>query len=109
MSDTPRTDKYHTHAQQISLLQHASNLEMEVDMLNEELEGLKKKDPVARAEKLLTGLGVLTTTKREALVEEANQEIDEAVEICEKEKYAEPEEAYIDVYSPQFPVRRDDL
>jgi len=75
----------------------------------EELESWKQKDPVARAEKLLMDIGLLTTTKREALVEEVNQEIDEAIEIGEKAKYAEPEEAYTDVYSLQFPVRRDDL
>lgn len=74
----------------------------------EELESWKKKDPVARAEKLVMDLGLMTTTKREALVEEINQELDEAIDICEKEKYAEPEEAYIDVYSEQFPVRRDE-
>jgi len=75
----------------------------------DELESWKQKDPVARAEKLLMDLGILTTTKREALVEEINQEINDAVEIGEKAKYAEPEEAYIDVYSEQFPIRRDNL
>ena len=53
-------------------------------------------------------LGVLTTQKREALVEEINQSINEVVEICDNEKYCEPEEAYNDVYSEQFPVRRDE-
>ncbi len=71
-----------------------------------ELEEWKKKDPVARAENLLISLKILTTQKRKALVEQFNLEIDEAIEICEKEKYAEPEEAYNDVYSEQFPVRR---
>ncbi len=75
----------------------------------QELDGWKQKDPVARAEKLLVELGLLTTTKREALVEEFDQEIDEAVDICDKAKYAEPEEAYVDVYSTQFPVRREGL
>ena len=75
----------------------------------EELENWKQKDPVARAEKLLMDLGLLTTTKREALVEEVNLEIDEAIEIAEQAKYAEPEEAYEDVYSSRFPVLRDDL
>ena len=46
---------------------------------------------------------------RQALVEEINQELDEAIDSCEKEKYAEPEEAYIDVYSEQFPVRREEF
>lgn len=74
----------------------------------EELESWKKKDPVARAEKLVMDLGLIDKTRREALVEDINQELDEAIDICEKEKYAEPEEAYIDVYSEQFPVRRDE-
>ncbi|UCD18115.1 MAG: thiamine pyrophosphate-dependent dehydrogenase E1 component subunit alpha [Candidatus Zixiibacteriota bacterium] len=74
----------------------------------EEFEEWKEKDPVRRAEELLLDLGILTTYQREALVEQTNQEIDEAVAVCEKEQYAEPEEAYIDVYSEQFPVRRDE-
>jgi pyruvate dehydrogenase E1 component alpha subunit len=76
---------------------------------HEELESWKQKDCVPRAEELVMNLGILTTPKREALVEEINQEIDEAVEVCEKEKYAEPEEAYIDVYSERFPVIREEL
>ena len=38
--------------------------------------------------------------------EEINQEIDEAISTCDKEEYAEPEEAYLDVYSEAIPVRR---
>ncbi len=72
----------------------------------EELEEWKKKDPIARIEKLLMSLKILTTEKREALVEQISKEIDDAVNICENEKYAEPEEAYNDVYSEQYPVRR---
>lgn len=75
----------------------------------EELDKWKKKDPVPTAEKLLMDLGILTTQKREALVDEINQEIDEAIDACEKGKYSEPEEAYIDVYSEQFPVRREEV
>lgn len=74
----------------------------------EELEVWKAQDPISRADKLLTGLGVLTSEKREALVDEINQEIDEAVAACEKEPYAEPEEVYVDVYSEDFPVRHED-
>lgn len=74
----------------------------------EELDSWKKKDPLKRAEKLLINLGILKTTSREALVEQINQELDEAIKLCENEKYAEPEEAYIDVYSEKFPVHRDD-
>jgi TPP-dependent pyruvate/acetoin dehydrogenase alpha subunit len=72
----------------------------------DEIEMWKKQDPVARAEKLLMDLKIMTTSKREALVEEINHEFDEAIETCEKEKYSEPEEAYYDVYSQNFPVRR---
>ncbi|MBN1213287.1 MAG: thiamine pyrophosphate-dependent dehydrogenase E1 component subunit alpha [candidate division Zixibacteria bacterium] len=74
----------------------------------EELENWKKKDPVLRAEKFMMDLGILTTPKREALVEQIDQEIDAAVQVCEKEKYVEPEEAYNDVYSEDFPVWRDE-
>jgi pyruvate dehydrogenase E1 component alpha subunit len=73
----------------------------------EEILKWKKLDPVSRAEKVLMDVGVLTTPEREALVETINQEIEEAVQICDKTEYAEPEEAYNDVYSDQFPVRRE--
>jgi len=73
-----------------------------------EIENWKKSDPISRAEKLIMDLGLLTVQQREAIVEESNQEMDEAIAICEKEKYAEPEEAYNDVYSKNFPVRRDE-
>ncbi len=75
----------------------------------EELDKWKKKDPIPTAEKLLMELRILTTQKREALVDEINQEIDEAIDACEKGKYSEPEEAYNDVYSDQFPVRREEV
>ena len=52
--------------------------------------------------------GILTTQKREAMVEEFNQELDEAIASIEKDQYCEPEEAYNDVYSERFPVRRDE-
>jgi TPP-dependent pyruvate/acetoin dehydrogenase alpha subunit len=74
----------------------------------EELESWKKKDPVPRAEKPLMELGILTPEKREALVEQINHEIDTAIEAVEKAPYSPPEEAYNDVYSEQFPVRRDE-
>lgn len=75
----------------------------------EELDSWKAKDPVPRAEKLLMDLGILTSPKQEALVETINQEIDEAIDVAEKDRYAEPEEAYNDVYSEQFPVRREEF
>jgi len=75
---------------------------------SEELENWKTKDPVLRAEKLVMDLGILTSQKREALVEEIEQELNDAVKVCEKEQYVEPEEAYNDVYSEDFPVLRDE-
>jgi pyruvate dehydrogenase E1 component alpha subunit len=74
----------------------------------EELENWKKRDPVNLAEKELMDRKILTTEKREAFVEEINAELEAAVKACEKENYVEPEEAYIDVYSENFPVRRDE-
>ncbi|MCK5125832.1 MAG: thiamine pyrophosphate-dependent dehydrogenase E1 component subunit alpha [candidate division Zixibacteria bacterium] len=73
---------------------------------NKELEEWKSKDPVQFAEKTLMSLNLLTKIKREALVEQINQEIDEAISAVDKDEYAEPEEIYNDVYSEQFPVRR---
>ena len=73
-----------------------------------EIDEWRRKDPIDRADRLLQDLGILTTEKREAIVVEVNQEIDAAIDACEKEKYAEPEEAYIDVYSERFPVRHDE-
>lgn len=75
----------------------------------QELEEWKKKDPIPRAEQLLTEIGLLDKDKREAIVEHVNHEIDEAIKICESEPYVEPEEAYGDVYSGHFPVRRDEI
>jgi len=74
----------------------------------EELENWKKQDPVPRAEKLLSDLGILTPEKREALAEQINHEIDVAIDAVEKAPYSAPEEAYNDVYSDKFPVRRDE-
>jgi TPP-dependent pyruvate/acetoin dehydrogenase alpha subunit len=75
---------------------------------NEELEKWKKEDPIPRLEKQLMELEILTTQKREALVVGINQELEQAIKICEEKKYVEPEEAYIDVYSEAFPVRREE-
>jgi TPP-dependent pyruvate/acetoin dehydrogenase alpha subunit len=75
---------------------------------NEELEKWKKEDPIPRLEKQLMELEILTTQKREALIVEINQELEQAIKVCEEKKYVEPEEAYIDVYSEAFPVRRED-
>jgi len=75
---------------------------------DDEIENWKKKDPVQRAEKVLLDLGVLTTHKRESLVDTINTEIEEAIKASEDEEYYEPEEAYNDVYSDNFPVRRDE-
>lgn len=74
----------------------------------EELDHWKTKDPVARAEKTLMALGLLTTEQREALIEQIEQEIEDAVKDAESAKYSEPEEAYLDVYSDAFPVRREE-
>ena len=84
----------------------------EIDPANyrqsDELEAWKKKDPLLRAEKTLTEMGLLAPEKREAMASEIEMEIDEAVKEAEETKYSEPEEAYRDVYSDQFPVIRED-
>jgi TPP-dependent pyruvate/acetoin dehydrogenase alpha subunit len=82
----------------------------EIDPANyrrqDEVEEWRKKDPVSRAEKSLFDFGLLTNEKREALVEQIDQEIEAAVQEVEAVPYSEPEEAYRDVYSDNFPVRR---
>jgi len=75
---------------------------------SEEIEYWKKQDPIARHEKLLMETGILTPEKRVAIVDHINQEIEDAIKVCETMKYVEPEEAYNDVYSEAFPVRRED-
>lgn len=74
----------------------------------EELEYWKERDPVKRAEETLVELGLLTAEMRESMIEQINQEIDEAVKDAEAAKYSEPEESYNDVYSSNFPVRREE-
>jgi len=74
----------------------------------DEIEHWKKQDPVARHEKLLMELGILTPEKRAAITDDINQEIEAAIKVCETMKYVEPEEAYKDVYSDAFPVRREE-
>jgi TPP-dependent pyruvate/acetoin dehydrogenase alpha subunit len=82
----------------------------EIDPANyrrqDEVEEWKKRDPVALAEKKLMELGLLTNEKREAAVEQIDYEIEEAIKTAESTPYSEPEEAYNDVYSENFPVRR---
>ena len=74
----------------------------------EEVEHWKARDPIPRHEKLLTDLGLLSPEAREAIVEDIESAIDEAVKEAESAPYSEPEEAYIDVYSPAFPVQREE-
>lgn len=75
---------------------------------DQEIEDWRQKDPVPIAEKTLTDLKLMNPEKREALVEHINAEIEEAIVACESEEYCEPEEAYNDVYSDNFPVIRTD-
>jgi TPP-dependent pyruvate/acetoin dehydrogenase alpha subunit len=74
----------------------------------EEVEHWKAKDPIPRHEKLLTELGLLSPDVRESIVEDIESAIDEAIKEAEAAPYSEPEEAYIDVYSPAFPVLREE-
>jgi pyruvate dehydrogenase E1 component alpha subunit len=74
----------------------------------EEVEYWRARDPIPRHEKLLTELGLLSPDAREAIVEDIESAIDEAIKEAESAPYSEPEEAYIDVYSPAFPVLREE-
>lgn len=75
----------------------------------EELEYWKQRDPVKRAEEILMELGLLTNDQREAMLDDINHAIDDAVNDAENAKYSDPEEAYKDVYSDLYPVRREEI
>jgi TPP-dependent pyruvate/acetoin dehydrogenase alpha subunit len=75
----------------------------------EELEYWKQRDPIVNAEKALMEIGLLTADKRESMIEIINQEIDEAVNESENAKYSDPEEAYLDVYSEDYPIIREEI
>jgi TPP-dependent pyruvate/acetoin dehydrogenase alpha subunit len=65
----------------------------------EEVEEWKKRDPLARFEKLLSEQKILSEEKREKIAAAVKKEIDEAIEFAEQAPYPEPEEALDDIYA----------
>lgn len=64
----------------------------------EEVEQWKKRDPLARFEKLLTEQKILTEEKKQKVGDTVKKEIDEAIDVVEKSPYPAPEEALDHVY-----------
>jgi 2-oxoisovalerate dehydrogenase E1 component alpha subunit len=65
----------------------------------EEIEGWRRKDPIARFEKYLEQAGLLDEEKKEEMEGRIKSEVDEAVEYAENAPYADPEEALERVYA----------
>ncbi|WP_085992985.1 thiamine pyrophosphate-dependent dehydrogenase E1 component subunit alpha [Oceanobacillus senegalensis] len=66
---------------------------------HEEEREWRKKDPIIRFEKVLVEEGILTKKKAKALVLEANQEIDAAVEFAKNSPMPPKDELLTDVYA----------
>ena len=58
----------------------------------------EERDPIHRFERFLTERGIITSSGIEDLQRRINQEIDEAIQIAEKDPFPEPEECLKGVY-----------
>lgn len=65
-----------------------------------EIEEWKKRDPIARYEKLLCEHGLLTEEKIKVIDEKINQKVKASVEYAKQSPKPEPEEVLSDVYAP---------
>ena len=65
----------------------------------EEIEGLRLKDPIVRFERYLEEAGVLDTEKKEEISDQINAEVMEAAEYAERAPFADPEEVLERVYA----------
>lgn len=70
----------------------------------EEVESWMKKDPIARFQTKLSGMGVLTDAVAQKMVQEAKKAVDEATEFALESPFPEPEEASEDVYAERGSV-----
>jgi len=70
----------------------------------EEVESWMKKDPIARFQTKLSGMGVLTDAVAQKMVQEAKKAVDEATEFALESPFPEPEEASEDVYAQRGSV-----
>ncbi len=58
----------------------------------------EERDPIKRFERFLTQRGVVSTSDIEDIQKRINQEIDEAIQIAEKDPFPDPEDCLRDVY-----------
>jgi len=58
----------------------------------------EERDPIRRFERFLTDRGLLTAAGAEEVKTRVNREIDEAIQIAEKDPFPEPEDCLRDVY-----------
>lgn len=65
----------------------------------EEIEGLRLKDPIVRFEQYLEEAGVLDAEKKEEISDQINAEVLEAAEYAERAPFADPEEVLERVYA----------
>jgi 2-oxoisovalerate dehydrogenase E1 component alpha subunit len=65
----------------------------------EEVDGWRKKDPIACFERYLEETGLLDEENKEEIADAIKAEVDEAVEYAEKAPHAEPEEVLERVYA----------
>src|SRR5262249_22809842 len=58
----------------------------------------EERDPIGRFERFLTDRGITTKGAIDELQARINQEIDEAIQVAEKDPFPEPEDCLKDVY-----------
>ena len=59
----------------------------------------KKKDPIPRLYKKLTGMGLLTEQEGGRIQEAAKLEMEQAFDFAQTSPYPDPEETFTDVYA----------
>jgi TPP-dependent pyruvate/acetoin dehydrogenase alpha subunit len=58
----------------------------------------EERDPISKFERFLKERGIITAAGIEDLQKRINREIDEAIQIAEKDPFPEPEDCLKDVY-----------
>lgn len=85
-------------AETIRLTSHSSDDNQSVYRSEEELEEIKKNDPIILFGNYLKEVGLLDEEKIKAIDDEINRQVNEATEIAEKAPYPKPETLYDYVY-----------
>jgi TPP-dependent pyruvate/acetoin dehydrogenase alpha subunit len=80
---------------------HAENLPNQPYRAETEVEGWRKRDPVARMRERLLDSGVARTDDLERLADEVEREITEAVAFARESPFPEPEELWTDMYADE--------